>query len=392
MRAKLVKMVSAVVCISIMLCAVLLSQTVIHGTRNAPILYYNDRSWSLSSRFPAEKDDNGVYYIPLTVFVQLPDVEVRINKTLQTFIITHGDYYLSFDTATGYAANQDKERMPLSTYERQGERYVPAEVACAQLKLGYEKITSPITGEDAIRVTDGHEQYSFITLLRRYEHNFYAESTTPGIIPVPETEPTDETARPTLTERVIYITIEDSPGAYTENILHVLSQFGVKATFFVVGDRASQNIELLSKIVAGGHAVALHTMSHNNELLTDADAILTDIEEENALLSRTVKLKSRIWRAPEGSSELPALTDEVKAAISDNGYVIWDANINVPSGRSSTASQYAINGIWGNKTSVLRFCENQYTAETLRTVLNYIKKNSEGCELRVISPAFNPED
>lgn len=389
MKNKVIRLIFVTVFVLIAVSITVTCAVALHGTENAPILYYNDRAWSLSSRFPAEADQNGVYYIPLTVFVQLPEVDVRINETLQTFIITHKKKYLSFDTATGYAANQDKMRFPLSTYERQGERYVPVETVCSYLGLGYEKITSPTTGDDALRITDGHQTYSFITLLRRKEPGFYAEETTPVTESAPETEP-PETEPPALTERTIYITVEDSPGEYTDAILSVLADYGVKATFFVVRDRAAENITTISKIVAGGHSVALHTMSHDPDKLTDAEAVVADIEELNGLLSRTVKIKSRIWRAPDGSKKLTSLAEADLAAIEAQGYVLWDANVDVPTARSAQASRTAINGIWNNRVAILRFCESKYTADTLKLVLDYIQDNREVCELRVISGAFDP--
>ncbi len=387
MKKRFVQIISAVVSLCVAVSITVLANVGVGGNSEVPILYYNDRAWSLSSRFPAEADENGVYYIPLTVFVQLPEVDVRINETLQTFIITHKTRYLSFDTSTNYAANQNKERIPLTTYEKQGERYVPAEIVCTYLGLGYEEIKSPANSQEAIRITDGHETYSFVTLLRRKEPGFY--ETVPSVETETETEaPETEPPAPTLTERTIYITVEDCPGEYTDDVLSVLAAYGVKATFFVVGDNAAADILNLSRVVAGGHAVALHTMSHDSEALTDADTIISDIESENALLSKTIKLKSRIWRAPEGT----ALTDEVRADIEAGGYMIWDANVDVPSIRGYQAAKTAINGIWNNRTAVLRFCENQYTADTLRRVLDYIKYNSAGCELRVISGSFDLEN
>ena len=56
--------------------------------------------------------------------------------------------------------------------------------------------------------------------------------------------------------------------------------------FFVIGDNALKSPAMLSQIAAQGHAIGLHTMHHNAAALTDAEAILADIEEENLLLSR----------------------------------------------------------------------------------------------------------
>lgn len=376
------------ICIIIVFAAVALVRTELSGTSSSIICYYNDRAWSLSGSYPVDVNTSGVYYVPLTLFVQLPDVNVRINETLQTFIITHGDLYLSFDTASDFAANQDKIRTPISTYERYGERYVPVEIICAYLELGYEKVISPATGAAAIRITDGNEEYSFSTLLRRKHPGFYPEDTTMPQVTTPVTPPV--IVQPTLTERTVYLTIEDCPGVYTDDILAVLDEYGCKATFFIIGNKAAADIEAVSKIVAGGHTVALHTMSHDTSVLTDGEAILADIEAENELLSRIIKQKSHIWRAPNGSDKLPSLTPEVRVMLAAEGYIIWDSNVNVPSTYSAaSAANTAIRGIRNNEAAILRFTDSANTAEALRRVLDFINNNSEACEVRTISPAFD---
>ncbi len=387
MKRKLAGALSVIICIAVVFSVIAAVRTEISGKSSSIICYYNDRAWSLSGSYPVEVNTSGVYYVPLTLFVQLPDVTVRINETLQTFIITHGDLYLSFDTVSDFAANQDKIRTPIATYERHGERYVPVEIVCAYLELGFEKVISPATGAAAIRITDGNQEYSFSTLLRRKHPGFYPTDTTAP----PDTEPVTPpiTVTPTLTERVVYITVEDSPGEYTDKILDVLDEYGYDATFFVIGSKAEARIETLSRIAAGGHAIALHTMEHDASLLTSADDILSDIEAENELLSKIIKQKSRIWRAPDGGDKLPALDSDARRKLSAEGYIVWDANVEIPANYGPySAANVLINGIRKNEISVLRFTENANTAATLRRVLDFIKNNSDACEVRVISPAF----
>lgn len=388
MKPKYVKLICALICITVVITSVVLVRTELSGASSSILCYYNDRIWSLSGSYPVEVNTSGVYYVPLTLFVQLPDVNVRINNTLKTFIITHGELYLSFDTVSNFAANQDKIRTPISTYERHGERYVPAEIICAYLDLNFEKEVSPVSGDTAIRITDGNEENSFDTLLRRKHPGFYPEESTS----VPDTTEITPSiiVPPTLTERTVYITIEDSPGMYTSSILDVLEEYGAKATFFIIGRMAENNIEALSAIAAEGHAIGLHTMNHDSSELTGGEAILADIEAGNELLSRVVKQKSRIWRAPEGSDKLPSLTAEVRDMLFAEGYIIWDGNVDIPATYSAkAAANAAVNGIRSSEVTVLRFTENENTAEALRQVLDFIKNNSEACEVRIISPAYD---
>jgi hypothetical protein len=68
--------------------------------------------------------------------------------------------------------------------------------------------------------------------------------TAPGV-----TGETDATAR------TVALTFDDGPGPATPAVLDVLAQSGVRATFFVVGQRAAAEPEMLRRIVAGGNAL-----------------------------------------------------------------------------------------------------------------------------------------
>lgn len=59
--------------------------------------------------------------------------------------------------------------------------------------------------------------------------------------------------------KVIYLTFDDGPGPYTEQLLDVLDSYGVKATFFVTNRGYG---EMMKEIVDRGHSIGIHTMSH----------------------------------------------------------------------------------------------------------------------------------
>jgi peptidoglycan/xylan/chitin deacetylase (PgdA/CDA1 family) len=60
----------------------------------------------------------------------------------------------------------------------------------------------------------------------------------------------------------VALTFDDGPGPSTPEVLDVLRQYGVPATFFVIGQNAAAEPELLQRIVADGHAIGDHTWSH----------------------------------------------------------------------------------------------------------------------------------
>jgi peptidoglycan/xylan/chitin deacetylase (PgdA/CDA1 family) len=63
-------------------------------------------------------------------------------------------------------------------------------------------------------------------------------------------------------QRTVALTFDDGPGTSTPEVLDVLHRNDVPATFFVVGQNAAAEPEMLSRIVAEGHAIGDHTWSH----------------------------------------------------------------------------------------------------------------------------------
>ena len=59
-------------------------------------------------------------------------------------------------------------------------------------------------------------------------------------------------------------TFDDGPGKYTSELLDVLKELEIKATFFVCGNAALRMPDLVQRMAAEGHEVGSHTFSHQN--------------------------------------------------------------------------------------------------------------------------------
>jgi peptidoglycan/xylan/chitin deacetylase (PgdA/CDA1 family) len=62
--------------------------------------------------------------------------------------------------------------------------------------------------------------------------------------------------------KVVYLTFDDGPSTYTPQVLNVLSQYGVHATFFEVGQNVAKHPALTAKVYHQGNSVQNHTWSH----------------------------------------------------------------------------------------------------------------------------------
>ena len=97
-------------------------------------------------------------------------------------------------------------------------------------------------------------------------------------------------------------TFEDCPNEYTRELLDVLEKHNIRATFFVTGGGIAAYPELISRMAADGHSVGLHSMSLDEKFFAeDIRNFINELEEENALLDRVIKSRTRLVRAPNGS-------------------------------------------------------------------------------------------
>lgn len=80
----------------------------------------------------------------------------------------------------------------------------------------------------------------------------------------------------------VVLSFDDGPTYVTPKILETLKQNCVKATFFMVGDRINENPQIAREVLAQGHSIGLHSMSHlSMQSLNDAQQI-ADFEQNKA--------------------------------------------------------------------------------------------------------------
>lgn len=92
------------------------------------------------------------------------------------------------------------------------------------------------------------------------------------------------------TEKIIYLTFDDGPSVnVTNEILDVLEDYGIKATFFVIGSRCHTHPEVLQRIHAAGHAIGNHTYSHDyKSIYRNLDTFVRDFQTaQEAIFSIT---------------------------------------------------------------------------------------------------------
>ena len=116
--------------------------------------------------------------------------------------------------------------------------------------------------------------------------------------------------------KVVYLTFDDGPiPECTPQLLDILKQYGVKATFFMVAENAERYPELLARVRDEGHVVGNHTYHHMRGYKHDTQTYVRD-----ALRGAEV-LQTTLFRPPHGR-----MRNNQKKALLNQGYTIylWD--------------------------------------------------------------------
>lgn len=95
--------------------------------------------------------------------------------------------------------------------------------------------------------------------------------------------------------KVVFLTFDDGPiPEVTPWVLDTLDHYGIKATFFLVGDNVRRHPELLEEIKRRGHSYGNHTMHHLQGVKVTALRYMRDITEADELID------SPLFRPPHG--------------------------------------------------------------------------------------------
>lgn len=133
--------------------------------------------------------------------------------------------------------------------------------------------------------------------------------------------------------KIIYLTFDDGPGPYTQQLLDVLAKYNVKATFFTTSTKPDY-LYMLTKEAEAGHTVAIHTASHNYaKVYADEQAYFEDLRQQSAVIEQKTGKKSMLLRFPGGGSNqvsrryCPGIMSKLVQAVQDQGYKYFDWNV-----------------------------------------------------------------
>lgn len=163
-------------------------------------------------------------------------------------------------------------------------------------------------------------------------------------------------------EKTVYLTFDDGPGPYTKKLLDVLNKYGAKATFFVTNNNPNYNY-LFKEMVNSGHAIAIHTASHNyRKIYASEEAFFNDVYKMQDIIEQQTGVKTYLLRFPGGSSNTVSsfnrgIMSRLSKQVGEKGFRYFDWNVTSgDAGETTSTSQVAknvINGMASHSVSVV---------------------------------------
>ncbi|MBM7586152.1 peptidoglycan/xylan/chitin deacetylase (PgdA/CDA1 family) [Bacillus pakistanensis] len=129
-----------------------------------------------------------------------------------------------------------------------------------------------------------------------------------------------------LNEKTLYITFDDGPNENTKSILNLLNKYNAKATFFMLEPNMRKFPEAVTAMVENGHAVGLHGVSHNQEVIYESSqSVVGEMTKAQRTLENIAGIHSDLIRVPYGS--VPHMKPSYFDAVDQKGFKLWDWNI-----------------------------------------------------------------
>lgn len=184
-------------------------------------------------------------------------------------------------------------------------------------------------------------------------------------------------------QKVMYLTFDDGPSAYTKRLLDVLDQYNVKATFFVTGQN-KEHADMIGEAYRRGHTIALHTYSHDYAIYSSAEDYYADLQKIQDIVVEQTGQEATIVRFPGGTANTTSrkycqgIMSFLKEDLEKQGYIYCDWNVSSGDGGGAhdeaTVIQNVMNFSSGvRKAIVLQHDTQGFSVDAVDDIIQYAR-------------------
>lgn len=200
-------------------------------------------------------------------------------------------------------------------------------------------------------------------------------------------------------DKVVYLTFDDGPGRYTEELLDILKKYNVKATFFVT-NQFKTYVPLIKREHDEGHSIAVHTLTHKWSVYDSVETYIKDFNDMNNIVEQYTGSKTNLFRFPGGSSNTisrghsKGVVSAIANEMTKRGYVYFDWNVDSNDAAGANSSQIYSNVTTGiskrHESVVLMHDIKRSTIDVIEDIIVYGLNNGYTFDtLNVSSPTVH---
>ncbi|GAA3216680.1 polysaccharide deacetylase family protein [Nonomuraea helvata] len=135
-------------------------------------------------------------------------------------------------------------------------------------------------------------------------------------------------------EKVVALTFDDGPDEHAPEIIDILDELRVRATFFVIGSQVEARPQAAQALVAHGHQLANHTYTHQRMIFVSPATVANEVERTDAAIRAAGQRDEILFRPPTGKKLLML---PLYLADHQRRTVMWD--VEPDSGKTPTAAE-----------------------------------------------------
>ncbi|HBF7899342.1 polysaccharide deacetylase [Clostridioides difficile] len=196
--------------------------------------------------------------------------------------------------------------------------------------------------------------------------------------------------------KIAYITIDDGPSKFTDQMIKTLNKYNVKATFFMIDGNMKEYPQQVKNIIKNGNTAGFHSVSHDiHKLYVTSTSAKEEFDTNDQTFYKITGKHSKVIRIPYGSK--PYTPQASYQALIDAGYKIWDWDLDTEDWRSNSSQivQNVKNHIKNRKGEdkdqlVVLMHEKKQSAEALDSVLKFL--SDEGYEFAPVDQNQIPKN
>lgn len=175
-------------------------------------------------------------------------------------------------------------------------------------------------------------------------------------------------------DKTVFLTFDDGPSQQTTAVLDVLSRHNAKAVFFLIGQKAEEQPEVVRQIVAEGHLIGNHSYSHKNTFpLMSASKIAEDLRHCNQILADITGNTPTLFRPPFGVTN-PLIAKGLKKTGIPFDTIGWDVRSFDTMGGDTDKILNRITDQIEPGSIVLLHDRMEFSAELLEKLLTHLKE------------------